>query len=184
MANFELKKRLILAGLAILLIADGAFAYAIVRITQRRLNPQAPAAQKTRLALVQADVKRASQIKEKIPEVLKEFDQFEKSSLPPANKGYSVISEELAAFARDTHLQIEEIRFHQKELTGQRLDELEIESTVGGDYTGIVRFLNHLQRSKNVYIINSLQVETASSQNSPAGRLRVSLHLLSYFRKV
>jgi len=54
---------------------------------------------------------------------------------------------------------------------------------VVGDYSGIVRFLNHLQRSKNTYIVDTLQVDTASSGQGPAGTLKIGLKILTYFRK-
>jgi hypothetical protein len=103
--------------------------------------------------------------------------------LPPGSKGYSVISEELNGFARDTHLLIGDLRFHEKELKEHNLDEVEIEATVAGDYNGVVRFVNHLQRSKNVYIVDSLQLESDTSGQGPANALRISLHLRTYFRK-
>ena len=57
-----------------------------------------------------------------------------------------------------------------------------MEVTVSGDYNGIVQFLNKLQRSKSVYIVDGLEVET---QNGPGvvGALKVNLHLRTYFRK-
>ncbi len=116
---------------------------------------------------------------------LKGLDDFE-GSLIPAPKGYSAISEELADVARKNHVTIDDEKFHQKEISGRNLLELEIETSVGGDYGGIVRFLNALQRSKSVYIVDSLQVETQASgsgQTAP-GALRVNLHLRTYFRKV
>jgi hypothetical protein len=46
-----------------------------------------------------------------------------------------------------------------------------------------VRFINHLQRSKNVYIVDSLQLETDSTGQGPANLLRINLRLRTYFRK-
>ena len=184
MRNFYVKKRVILASLGVLLVADAALAYFNLKMNTARETPQQVLAAETRqLKLVKADVERAAAIQKNIPEVLKKFDAFE-ADLPPANKGYSAISEELNGFARDTHLLIGDLRFREKELTEHKLDEVEIEATVAGDYNGIVRFVNHLQRSKNLYIVDSLQLESDTSGQGPANLLKISLHLRTYFRKV
>ncbi len=115
---------------------------------------------------------------------MKGLDEFE-ASLVPAPKGYSAISEELADVAKKNHVEIDEQKFHQKEVSGRDLTELEIETSVTGEYGGIVRFLNGLQRSKSVYIVDSLQVESdqqIAGKNLP-GSLKVNLHLRTYFRK-
>ena len=186
MQSFRLQKRLIIAGLAILLLADVALAVYSVRMLDVRQNPQAYLiAQSRQVGLVKADVKRASDIQKKIPSYLKGLDDFE-GSLVPASKGYSAVAEEMSDLARKNHVAIDDQKFRQKEIAGRNLLELEIETSVGGDYGGIVRFLNALQRSKSVYIVDSLQVETQGQvfgQNVP-GALRVNLRLRTYFRKV
>jgi hypothetical protein len=135
------------------------------------------------MALVKADVKRASEIRGRIPQVLKEFDQFE-GTLLPASKGYSVLSQEMDEYAHDTRVVKEDVKYHEKkDVSGRNLSELTLDVSVMGDYSGIVGFLNHLQRSKNVYIVDSLAVDTATSGQAPAGTLRVILHLRTFFRK-
>lgn len=183
MHDFQFRKRLILGVLVALLLADCALGYFNLRMSTPRENrEQALAAQSRKLALVRADVKRATDIRAKIPLVLKEFDQFE-STLLPASKGYSVVTQELDEYAKDTHLILDAVKYHEKDVTGRNLTELTVESRVTGDYSGIVHFLNHLQRSKNVYIVDSLDVETDPSGQSSPGVLRVNLHLKTYFRK-
>jgi type IV pilus assembly protein PilO len=186
MNNFRLQKQLILAGLAVLLLVDLALAFYTVRMTDVRQNPGAfLTAQSRQVSLVKADIKRAADIQKKIPLYLKGLDEFE-GSLVPAPKGYSAVSEELGEVAKKNHVVIDDQKFHQKEIPGRDLVGLEIETSITGDYGGIVRFLNGLQRSKSVYIVDSLQVETehqASGQNL-AGSLKVNLHLRTYFRKV
>jgi len=183
MRNFYLKKRIILTLLGVLLVVDGALAYVNLKMSSARETPQQMLATQTRLAkLMKADVERAAGIQKNIPQVLKQFDEFE-SDLPPASKGSSAISEELNGFAADTHLLIGDLKYRQKELTDRNLNEVEIEATVAGDYNGIVRFINHLQRYKNVYIVDSLQLETDSTGQGPANLLRINLRLRTYFRK-
>lgn len=183
MRDFQVKKQLIIGGLTLLLFADAVFFYFNTKLSNPQQNRQQVLAMQTRhLALVKADVKRASEIRERIPQVLKAFDQFE-ATLLPASKGYSVISQEMDEYAHDTHLIVEDVKYHEKEVTGRNLSELTLDASVSGDYNGIVSFLNHLQRSKNIYIVDSLAVDTATSGQAPAGALRINLHLRTFFRK-
>jgi hypothetical protein len=183
--GFQLQKRLIIAGLAILLLADGALGYYVLRMRDARQNPDAVlSAQSRQVALVKADIQRASEIQKKIPASLKKLDEFEGSLSPGAN-GYSAISQELSEVAQKNHINIDDEKFHQKEITGRDLTEVEIETFISGDYASIVRFLNALQRSKSVYIVDSLQVDSpyAIPGQASTGILKVNLHMRTYFRK-
>jgi Type II secretion system (T2SS), protein M subtype b len=185
MQNFQLQKRLIIAGLAVLLLADAALGYFTMRMWDVRQNPDATIATQSRqVSLVKADITRASNIQKKIPAYLQGLDEFE-NSLAASTAGYSAVSQEMSEVAQKNHVAIDDEKFHQKDVPGRNLTEVEIETSVGGDYANIVRFLNALQRSKSVYIIDSLQVESQSVvPGQPAlGNLRVNLHLRTYFRK-
>jgi Tfp pilus assembly protein PilO len=182
MGNFQTRKRWIIVALAVLLLADVALLYFNSRFSSPANDRQQILASQTRqLALVKADVERATRIRATIPDILKKFDQFE-GTLLPASKGYSVVLQELDEYARDSHLIVEGTDYHQKDVTGRDLTELFMDASVSGDYNGIVNFLNRLQRSKNVYIVDSLAVDTAESGRGPNG-LKISLHLRTYFRK-
>jgi Tfp pilus assembly protein PilO len=183
MINDRLKRQIIYAALAVLLLADATFLYLSMRISEARQNPsQTLVEEEHRLQLMKLDVKRASDIRSKIPQVTAEFDRIEKA-LPVAGSGYSTIDQELTDYAKDTHLQVGEKKFQEKEIPGRNLSEVTIEATVVGDYSGIVRFLNHLQRSKNTFIVDTLQVDTGNLGQAPAGTLRIGLKILTYFRK-
>jgi Tfp pilus assembly protein PilO len=187
MGDFKVQKIAILAGLVVLFALDGVLAYHNARLSSQDANPeQALKREALKVAVAKKDVERATNIKAQAPEIQKYFDQFE-TTLPPAGKGYSMISQELDDIARDTHVHTQDVKFHQKDVTGRNLDEVEIQATLVGDYAGIVKFLNHLQRSKNTYIVDSLGLDPetsgAGNQAPPPGTVRVSLNVRSYFRK-
>jgi type IV pilus assembly protein PilO len=184
MREFQWQKRAILIVLGLLIVVDLGFAYMTSRLSGSREGRQlALATQSRELALVRADVKRASDIRQKTPEVVRQLSSFE-GSLLPSNKGYSVVSQEMDEYAKDTKVTKDDMKFREKEVTGRDLTELQIEIAVNGDYNGIVRFLNKVQRSKSVYIIDALEVESQTSQQAAPGTLKVNLHLRTYFRKV
>jgi Tfp pilus assembly protein PilO len=187
MNDFKLKKRMILTLLVLLLAVDGALAYHNSRLAVKDENPDVKLkAESRQVALVKADVERANKIKARLPEVEKYFDQFE-TTLPPAGKGYSLVSQEVEEIARDTHVEVQDLKFREKEISGRNVNEVEIDAVLDGDYAGIVRFLNRLQRSKNTYVVDSLGLDSASgtgtANQAPPGTVKVSLHLRSYFRK-
>jgi hypothetical protein len=187
MGDFKIKKQLIIGGLALLVAVDGGLAYHNSRLSAQDENPDVKLrAESNRVALVKADIERAEKIKAQRPEVQKNFDQFE-TTLPPAGKGYSVVSQEVGEIAHETHVQVEDLKFREKEVAGRNVNEIEIEALLDGDYAGIVRFLNRLQRSKNTYVVDSLGLDSASSPGipgqAPPGTVKVTLHLRSYFRK-
>jgi hypothetical protein len=184
MKDINLQRKLIIGALAVLLLADLAFAYFNSRLSAAREIPaeQMLAAQNRQVALMRADIQKATMIRKGVPEVTRGFDQFE-SSLPASTKGYSAISQEIDDIAKDTHVAIEGTRFREKELAGRNLSQVDFESTISGDYPGIVRFLNRLQRSKNAYIVDSLQLDSTTGTQTTNGPLKVGLHLRTYFRK-
>jgi Tfp pilus assembly protein PilO len=185
MRDFQFTKKFIIACLTILVLADVALLFFNSRMSMPQQDRQQTLAVLNReVALRKADADRASEIREKRSAILKKFDDFE-STMLPASKGYSVTLQEMDQYARDTHLVVDNVKFREKEVEGRGLLELTLESRVTGDYNGIVRFLNHLQRSKNVYIVDGLSVDTENTaQGGPAGNLRVTLHLRTFFRKV
>jgi hypothetical protein len=187
MSDFRTKKRVILTGLGLLLAVDGWLAYHNSRLRMGDANPEVKLkAESLYVATVKADIGRANNIKADLPEVEKYFDQFE-TTLPPAGRGYSMVSQEVGDIARETHVLVRDLKFREKEIAGRNVNEIEMEAQVDGDYAGIVRFLNRLQRSKNTYVVDSLGLDSATGaggQNqAPPGTVKVSLHVRSYFRK-
>jgi Tfp pilus assembly protein PilO len=181
MRNFPLQRNLILAGLGILFAADATLAYMTMRLSgSREERQQALAMETRRLTVVKADIARATAIQKGRPEVLKHLDEFE-GSLLPMSSGYSVVSKELDQFQKEAHVAKSDVKFHEKEVQGRNLTELAMEVAIDGDYNGIVQFLNKLQRSPSVYIVDALEVESANQ--GTVGALKVSLHLRTYFRK-
>jgi len=174
------KRRLILAGLILLLAGDLALAfYSWHSATSQRRSMAELNADSKKLQLLRADVDRADRIRHDLPATVAECDRFE-ASLLPASSGGSAVTSELDELAKKSGLRIENLAFHHKELTGRNLTEVELDAFVSGDYANIVKFMNGLQRSRNSYAVDSLGLQT-EGQNSPNG-LRVGLHIKTYFR--
>jgi Tfp pilus assembly protein PilO len=159
--DFALERRAILFGVVALVVADIALAVYGWNLSSAR-RPQ-------------------QDIRQKIPAIQRDCDQFEQS-LFPASTGYSSVSAELGSIANKAGLQLESRSFLQSEVKGRDLEQVEIEAVVTGSYSGVVRFLNGLQRSNNVYAVEALQAKADETQQGGRGEVRVSMHIKTYFR--
>jgi hypothetical protein len=101
--------------------------------------------------------------------------------LLPAGKGYSSVSAELDAIAKKAGAQIDARDFKPKDIPNRGLREVSVDIAVNGQYTSVVRFLNGLQRSQNVYVVDGLALAGDSQQNAN-GAIRVAVHMKTYFR--
>jgi len=62
------------------------------------------------------------------------------------------------------------------------MTEVAIDATVTGDYKSVVGFLNGLQRSSNLYQVDSLSLASENANQASANVIKVALHLRTYFR--
>ena len=62
------------------------------------------------------------------------------------------------------------------------MTEVVIDATVTGEYRNVVGFLNGLQRSSNLYQVDSLTLASENANQASANGIKVALHLRTYFR--
>src|ERR1700730_18716569 len=104
--DFRLERRAILFGMIALVGADVALAVYGWNLSSAR-RPQEELVTLTRdRDLLRADIVRAQDIRQKIPAIQKDCDEFERS-LYPASAGYSSVSAELSAIAGKSGLQLD-----------------------------------------------------------------------------
>ena len=72
-------------------------------------------------------------------------------------------------------------RFHEIEVKGRDMQQVEIDAVVDGSYSQVVHFLNGLQRAQNVYAVEELEAKADAAQGAN-GRVRVQMHITTYFR--
>jgi Tfp pilus assembly protein PilO len=179
--HFTFRRRAILAGLSLLVAADVALGVYSWHMANAPLTPAQQLTEDTRaLKFLSADVARAERIRTEMPATQRDCTRFEQSLLP-ATTGYSAVTAELGDIARKSGLAISSVGFHQKEIPAHGLVEITLEATVTGPYASVVKFVNGLQRSPNIYALDSLAL-AADSQNAAGGAMRVTLHMTTYFR--
>jgi Tfp pilus assembly protein PilO len=177
--DFTMRKRLILGGVTLLVVADVALAAYSWELSSA---PQAPQqAEMMQHDLLRGDIQRAQKIRDSIPAIQKDCDRFERS-LFPASSGYSAVRAELGGIARKSGSRLENIAFKQTDIANRGMTEVAIDATVNGDYKSVIGFLNGLQRSPSLFAVDSLTLAPDSANQKSANVIKVALHLKTYFR--
>jgi len=180
--DFTFRKQAIIAGVVLLVLADVALAAYGWQLASAPHSPREQLSLETKQHdLLKADIKRAQDIRDKIPAIQKNFDQFE-HSLFPASSGYSSVRSELGDLARKSGIQLVELSFKPSEIPSRGMTQVAIDATVDGDYKSVIHFLNGLQRSANLYEVDALALATETASQGASRAIKVTLHLKTYFR--
>ena len=128
-------------------------------------------------ALMAADVARAQKIRQDLPAIEKESDGFFHDQFRPIGSGYSALEDDLGTLARNAGIRAEGFAFRQQPPDKRGVTEIQISTTVDGDYPSVVKFIDSLERSESFYILDSLSLASGS-----AGALKLNLQLRTFFR--
>lgn len=176
--DFKLKKRVIVILLVLLVIADVALGAYSWELASARSAKQELMLLTLNRDLLKKDIQRAREIRSRIPAVQKDCDAFEQSLFPDTT-AYSAVSAELGSLAAKSGLRLEGRALSPSAVKGRDLTRLSIDVQVTGDYRGVVRFLNELQRSPNFYAVEALSARPAGQAK---GSLGVTIHIKTYLR--
>ncbi len=180
--EFTLRKRVIGGGVILLVLADIAMALYSWELASAPRTPREQfSAEMQQHNLLKADLKRALDIQAKIPAIQKDCDQFEQSLLSNSS-GYSSVTADLDVMAKKAGIQLEGRTFRPTEIASRKMTEVAVDATVSGDYKSVIQFLNGLQRSANLYEVDSLALASETASQAPAGIIKVAVHLKTYFR--
>lgn len=127
--------------------------------------------------LLAADGRRVSGIRDHLPQVQRDCDDFFAKQFLDGATAYSTIVADLGEIAKSTGIRTSGVTFKQRELEKRGVSEVEVTTTVEGEYGNLVRFVNGLERSKNFYLLDSLALAS-----SAGGNIRLNLHLRTYLR--
>lgn len=181
--DFTIQKRIILVVLGLLVAADLGLAIYSWRLASSPHRPQKELdVLKMKMMVLKGDIDSAQDIKDHMPATRKDCEKFEQSLLP-ASTGYSTIIAELDEIAKKSGGLQMTLTNKEKELSNRGMTELTLDATVSGDYGSIVRFVNGLQRSERLYIVDGLALASDTQNQNGNGPIRVGLHIRTYFRE-
>ncbi len=112
----------------------------------------------------------------KIPQAQQDIDAFYRDRFPT---GYSAISTEMGRIASETGVKVSSEKYTQKDSGMNDLRLVEIEADVSGDYVPLMRFINSLERSKNFFTVDDVQLGGEQS-----GTVKLQIKLETYLRTV
>jgi type IV pilus assembly protein PilO len=179
--DFKFKKHAIVFLLAFFITTNVALGVYSWNLASAQSAKQELALMTVNRDLLKKDIQRALEIRSHIPAIQKDCDAFE-HSLFPESTGYSTVSAELGELAAKAGLRLDSRTFKPKPVKGRELTELTIDAQVTGDYRGVVRFLNGLQRSSNFYAVDGLSAHSTPPTQGARGPLQMTVHIKTYFR--
>jgi Tfp pilus assembly protein PilO len=177
--NWQSLKRLLQVGVGLILLLDLGLVVALWEATREDRGDMV--AQRSRLAtearLLRADVARGERIRASLPQAGKDCDAFYRQSFLDVSTGYSQVESDLDAIAQKAGVKTTGFAFKQKDVKDRGVTEISITTGVSADYPQMIQFINGLERSKNFYLLDSLQLASAAP-----GAIRLQLALHTYFR--
>ncbi|HVB32879.1 MAG TPA: GspMb/PilO family protein [Patescibacteria group bacterium] len=126
---------------------------------------------------MQANLSRAETVKRSIPRIAADSNRFYKQELLGPSQGYAELVADLGSIARSAGLQTTGVRFSQKPVAEHNVTEVDATAVIEGSYEGLIRFVNGLERSKNFYVLDSLELAS-----STGGQVKLNIRLHTYFR--
>ena len=182
--DFTFRRRAIMTFMGALLLADLALAGYSWHMAASPKTPEETLARQTRqLKVLSGEIDRAAKIKADLPATMTDCDRFERSLLP-ADTGYSTVSAELGDLAKKSGLNMQGVSFHQTGVKDRPLYLVDMDAQVNGSYESVVHFINGLQRSNDIYVVESLALASDTKTGGPGSGdlLHVTLRMRTYFR--
>lgn len=172
-------KRVVWAALVVLLLADAALLYQKWRSGgdgSRAMQEQRDEL-RAQEKLLGADVRRVRAIRDRLPEVRQQCDEFFAQQFLQAKGGYSIVVADLSNIAEKAGLEATSVTFKERALDKRDVTEVAISAAVEGSYSNLVKFINGIERSENFYLLDSLSLTSAAG-----GEIKLTLALRTYFR--
>jgi hypothetical protein len=173
-------KRWVQVGLALLLAADAGLAVERWRMkvaaSEQQLQLQALRL-RAEVAALRTNLDRARSVQRGIPEIAGQCDRFYDEQLLGPSQGYAALIADLGNIAQKAGLQTGGVRFAQKDSSEHGVTEVDATAIIEGDYDALIRFINGLERSKNFYVLDSLQLASSTK-----GQVKLNIRLHTYFR--
>lgn len=173
-------KRWVQVALVVLLAADAGLAIERYRMSvaasEQQLQ-QRTVRLRAEVAALRLNLNRARDVEKGIPDIAKQCDRFYNEQLLGPSQGYAALVADLGNIAQKAGLETRGVRFTQKSASKHGVTEVDATAVIEGNYDALIRFINGLERSKNFYVLDSLQLASSTK-----GRVKLNIRLHTYFR--
>ncbi len=115
------------------------------------------------------------QVQQRIDEARKQIVEFERARIPSEA---SAVSVELGKLASDAGVKLSTVRYDEMDSDVPDLRHYRISAIIAGDYLQEVKFINALERSKQFYVIDSVNLGEQQQ-----GAVRLQINVDTYLRE-
>jgi Tfp pilus assembly protein PilO len=114
----------------------------------------------------------------------KEAAAFYQEKFLPRNDGFSVVMEELDKLAHANQVQKGGVAYALNDVQGRPdLGEVDITTTVEGEYARVVQFVNQIERDRLFLLIDSITVAAGGPAPGQPRQVRLSVRLVTFFKQ-
>lgn len=181
MVRWHERRRWIYWGLGLLIAANLVVYFGWVRgLAQRiQVDPTVLEQLEREVALRSAEVERLQRVREQAPHAAPRLDAFAHERLWSESVGFSRVAAELAEVASEAGVRIGRANYNTSQPKERpELVQVELSTSVAGNYSNLLSFMHGLERSERFYIIRDLNVGSSSG-----GRIRLDMSVVTYFRR-
>lgn len=178
MADIRDTRRKVVTALVVLLVIDLVAAGILVSpIGRHRTERQQQLRQlQAELQSKTREVTPLQGIDKKVQEAKQQVTSFMSNRLPTR---YSEIADELGKTAQANNVQFTNVRYATEDTDLNDVKRVMLDATVAGNYKQVVKFINALERSKVVFLVDSVTLNQEQQQQQ-AGFVRLTLRLETY----
>jgi type IV pilus assembly protein PilO len=177
MPNLSRTRKRMLLGMVALLVIDVlaiAFLLSPFRSSPDQRKHDLEQAQND-LQLKKQEVKPLLGMEEKLKNADKDLGKFFSDRLPDRQ---SAIATELARLAQQSNVRISQEKYEPKVSDVPELTEVQIDTSIEGDYISLVKFINALERDKMFFTVKSLQL----SNEQQSSNVKLALKTQTFLR--
>lgn len=161
------------------------------------LSPRAPSRSATRQQLEQAQaeyarlqlrVQQVKRLQQRVATGQEQMQQLMVAGIPMAADASSALLQEFSRMAASSQVQVSGAQFNPDPQAQLGLRRIQIALQVAGPYSGVVRFLNEMERSPMFFLIDQVSVtgseggETGAQGGAGSGDVKLQVQLSAYAR--
>lgn len=175
MADIRDTRRKVMTALVVLVVLDvAALGILLSPIGAQGSTQQKVAQMQRELQARTAEVAPLQGIDKKVEEAKQQVNSFFASRLPSR---YSQIADEVGKIAQENHVQFATVHYATEDTDLKDTSRVVMEASLAGDYANVVKFINALERSKTLFLVDGV---TLGQESAGGGGVRLSIRLETY----